>query len=283
MNRHRNHALTCGIMLFVAVVLTEASIAHDLFLKLRSFFLAPDSDVTVSLINGTFDQSENSIARDRMLDISIVGPEREIEHPAKSDWRDEDNATLLDFRTGSSGTYTLGVSTAPRVIELSAEDFNEYLRHDGVVDTLQQRTEAGELDTAARERYSKHVKAVVQVGEDRSSGFDANLGYPVEFIPMQNPYQLDVGDSLDVRFLKDGQPVANQMIYASHEGFHRHDESGHHVEAFSARTDADGIVTVPLSESGRWYLRTIHMEKIDHEDADYQSTWATLTFEVAGN
>ncbi len=259
---------------------TGRSTAHDLFLKLKSYFLQPDSRVTVSLINGTFERSENAIARDRMLDVSVVGPNDQVSRPATSQWRDENNAALLEFQTGPSGTYTIGVSTAPRIIELAADDFNTYLKHDGIVDTLKARTDADELDQDARERYSKHVKAIVQVGDSRTAGYDARLGYPVELVPLQNPYALKVGDALDVLFLKDGQPVTDHIVYASHEGFHGHDDAGDHVEAFSGRTDKKGIVRVDLNSAGRWYVRTIHMESVDEQEVDYESNWATLTFEI---
>ena len=52
--------------------------------------------------------------------------------------------------------------------ELTAEEFNDYLEHDGVTDVLERRRSQGQLTSDARERYSKHVKAIVQVGEPRS-------------------------------------------------------------------------------------------------------------------
>ena len=172
-------------VVFMTVLFLAGSLtAHDLFLKLRTYYLQPGTPVTVPLINGTFEKSENAIARNRMLDVSVVGPDDEVDHPKKSQWRDEDNAALLEYKTGAAGTYTIGVSTAPNTIELKAADFNDYLKHDGVVDTLKSRTDADELNLDAKERYSKHVKAIVQVGDHRSTGFAARLGYPVELIPL---------------------------------------------------------------------------------------------------
>jgi hypothetical protein len=113
--------------------------AHDMFLKLSTYFLAPNSEATVALINGTFAQSEDVITRDRMLDVSIVNGEGAVQHPDPSQWRDDGKQALLDFTTGGAGTYLVGVSTAPRMIELSAKDFNDYLRHDGVLDALTAR------------------------------------------------------------------------------------------------------------------------------------------------
>jgi uncharacterized GH25 family protein len=254
--------------------------AHDMFLKLQTFFLEPNSPASIALINGTFEGSENTIDRARMSDVSIVGPNDEATHPGAEQWRDVELTSWLDFQTGDAGTYVIGVSTAPNMIDLSAEDFNTYLEHDGVLDVLDARKTDGTAGDAASEKYSKHVKAIVQVGDSPSGGFTSRLGYPVELVPLQNPYQLHVGDALDVLFLKDGAPVGDHLIYASHEGYHGHDDAGGHVEAIKARTDAFGIVRIRLSHAGQWYVRLIHMVPSDEDGVDYESNWATLTFEI---
>lgn len=265
------------LTLLVAVVALNA---HDLFLKFDSFFLPPNTKATVALINGTFDGSENAIARDRMADVSIVGPETDTVHPDTSQWYDEQDTAYLNFETGASGTYVIGVSTAPRVLGLSANDFNDYLKHDGVLNVLADREQNGMLEQDAREQYAKHVKAILQVGDTRTDAFTAQLGYPVELVPLQNPYMLAVGDTLEVEFLKDGEPVGNQLIYASYDGHHGHGDDGGHQEAVQTQTDEDGLAQIPLSHEGRWYVRLIHMEASDEADLDYVSEWTTLTFEI---
>lgn len=270
-------ALTAGLMLLFVGTLS----AHDMFLKLSTYFVAPNSEATVALINGTFDQSENVITRDRMTDVSIVDGSGAVRHPDTAQWRDDGSRALLDFTTGEPGTYVVGVSTAARMIDLSAEDFNDYLRHDGVVDVLAAREEGGTLDQSARERYSKHVKALVQVGETRSDSYAHRLDYPIEIVPQQNPYELGAGDALEVLVLHDGEPVSDQIVYANYEGHHAHGDDGEHHEAVQTRTDSAGLARIPLDHSGRWYVRLIHMVPVtDEPDVDYESNWATLTFEV---
>jgi len=254
--------------------------AHDLFLKLDTVFLKPNTNASIVLFNGTFEKSENSITRDRMVDVSIVGPERQRSHPDTSHWRDVATQTVLDIQTGEAGTYVVGVSTAARMIELSAKDFNDYLKHDGVLDILDQRRLKNELTQDATERYSKHVKAIIQVGHKHSGAFSARLGYPAELIPLQNPYDLKRGENLEVLFLKDGKPIANQPIYASYKGLHRHDDAGGHAEAIQLRTNENGVAKFQLAASGQWYIRLIHMQEVEDDEADYESNWATLTFEV---
>ena len=268
-------------LLFAALALASPALSHDLFLELASHSLEPGTETSVALVNGTFGESDNVITRDRMLDVSIVGPANKRHRPPSTAWRDEGTTSWLDFETGESGTYVLSVSTAPRVIELAAEDFNDYLEHDGVLDVLEARTRAGELEEAAKERYSKHVKAIVQVGEPRSGAWSEAVGYPIEIVPLANPADLHEGGRLPLQVLLDGAPLVSQLVYASHAAHHAHDASGGHVEAFSGRTDEEGRVTVPVDEAGRWYVRLIHMEPSAEADVDYESLWATLTFEVA--
>ena len=281
--------VTLATLAVLTVVIVTAVSAHTLFLKLDSFFLEPNSTGMVALLNGDFDNSENAVTRDRMLDVSVVGPGGVV-HPPESAWRDSAvfhyspdsvDTALLTFDTGDPGTYLIGVSTAARVFDLTAEEFNEYLVHDGIVDVIEQRTAAGKTNDDATERYSKHVKALVQVGDGRSGQWAHELGYPVEFMPLSNPYELGVGDELRVRFLRAGEPVANQLVYANYEDHHGHDEAGEHMEAVTTRTNTDGVATIPLSGTGRWYVRTIHMvETTSEADVDYESNWATLTFQV---
>lgn len=254
--------------------------AHDMFLVLSEHSLPPESAVSVALYNGTFDKSENAIARDRMLDVSVVDGATRVSHPATDQWRDEGTVAILDFETGAPGTYLVGVSTAANMIELTAEEFEDYLKHDGVLDVLEVRRREDDLDESVRERYSKHVKTILQVGDSVTDSHSFRLGYPIEIVPLANPATLDVGDSLKFLVLADGKPVADQLVYASHEGFHSHDESGAHREAASARTDDKGTVKVELSKAGRWYVRLIRMLPVDEAGADYESNWATLTFAI---
>jgi hypothetical protein len=273
--------------LSVAVVATAR--AHTMFLKLESYFLEPNSTAEVSLLNGDFDISENPITRDRMADVSVVGPQGVV-HPPTSAWRDTAafhwnpdslDTSVLRFETKGAGTYLLGVSTTATVFELTAQEFNDYLVHDGIIDVTADREASGKMGNAAVERYSKHVKALIQVGDARTDEFSHELGYPAEFMPLQNPYELSVGDELQVRFLRAGKPVANQLVYANHEYNHAHDDAGGHVESVTTRTNSDGVATIPLSAGGRWYVRTIHMvETTSEADVDYESNWATLTFEI---
>lgn len=255
-------------------------VGHDMFLVVENHDVPASSEVAVSLYNGTFDKSENSIERQRMTDVSLVDGQGELGYPATSQWHDEDNISILTLRTGDPGTYVLGVSTKPRMIELSAEDFNEYLAHDGVLDVLEARERDGIQDRPANERYSKHVKTVLQAGDVATDTYSTLLGYPIEIVPQSNPADLEPGDTLRVLVMAEGSPAAHQLVYASYAGYHTHDETGGHQEAVRTRTDDNGVAEIEISRSGRWYIRLIRMLPSADDGVDYESNWATLTFQV---
>ena len=270
---------TTSAVVAIACLLTAMPApAHEMFLKAKEYVVAPTSDQVVRLINGTFDKSENSIGRDRMADVSIAANGR-VTSPPEDAWYDDSNSSYLRYRTGDSGTYVIGVSTHPSMIELSRDDFIAYLRHDGILDTLATFENDNE-QSEVRERYSKHVRAVVQVGDERSVDYSKPLGYPVEILLEQNPYDLGMGDELSFRVLFNGKAVANHIVRVSYEGFHGHDASDHHANAYNLRTDEDGRAWFPLTDKAVWYIALIHMEKVDDGEVDYESNWATVTFQV---
>ncbi len=281
------HILFC----FLTVILLSS---HDMYLKLGTYFLEPNSDSIIELFNGTFERSENVITRDRMIDVSLVGNGERMQVDTSAWFEKEDDATYLGFTTGATGTWVAGVSTRPRTLGMSGEDFNDYLEHDGVLDMLESRRRNFTLADSAVERYSKHVKTVFQVGDERSDDYKVELGYPIEFVLLENPYNMHPGHKLPVKLLYNQQPLANQLVYVgskstsgehTHDGeTHSHDDNADHThdELKQLRTDEEGMLNVMISSEGIWYLRTIHLVEVEEEGLTHESNWATISFAVPG-
>lgn len=260
-----------AVLLLVAVPL----FAHDMFLRLEQFFLAPNTTATVRLFNGTFTLSENSITPDRLADIAVVSPAGRAKlDPAT--WNASGDTSVFSIRTGAAGTYVIGVSTKPRVLEMSGNEFNAYLRSDGIPDELAARRAQNRLQDRAKERYEKHVKALVQVGPTTSAAFGTVLGYPAELVPLQNPYELKIGATLQVRVLVDGKPAPNQFVQ-----FGGLSTGNGRVAQRNVRADAAGIVRVPIDRTGMYYVKFISMTRIAGDaEANHASKWGSLTFAV---
>jgi uncharacterized GH25 family protein len=249
--------------------------AHDFFFRPDHFFTSPGATVVLRALNGTFSKSENSITRDRLSDLSVVSS-RGRNHPDTLMWSSSGDTSTLTVHTQAAGTYVVGASLKPRQITLTAKDFNQYLADDGIPDVLVARRKSGALDKQATERYSKHIKALIQVGPAPSGDYSAVLGYPAEIIPLDNPYGLRRGSVLRVRAMVDGQAVPGQLVVSGGRS-----PVGARFKESQVRTDASGVARVTITGAGDWYVKFIHMVPFrGTEQIDYESKWATLTFGV---
>ncbi len=136
------------------------------------------------------------------------------------------------------------------------------------------RASRGETGKPAREAFSRCAKALLDVAPAgrEGAGFDRVLGFTLELVPEKNPYGLIAGGELPVRLLHDGKPLAGALVQALLHG----DPS---VKA-AARTDKAGRVRLRLPRTGFWLVKAVEMGPAPAGvDAEWQSLWASLTFE----
>ena len=267
-----------GASIVLTALVAVVADAHDLFLRPRDFIVRAGSEVRVRVLNGTFTSSESAVARDRLRDLTVVGPSGTT-HPDRSSWTDEAKESGWRVATSTPGTYLLGASLDPKTIRLTGTQFNGYLREEGLHDVVSARTSARSLGTPAHERYAKHVKALVRAqgaGSGADTAYRVMLGYPAELVPLDDPYLLPAGGMLRVRAYADGRPVVNQVVQAGGRT-----TSGSRIKQREVRTDASGMVRFRLDTRGTWYVKFIHMRDVPASAGDsvnYESKWATLTF-----
>jgi len=212
--------------------------SHDLYLKLDNYYFEPNSQATIQLFNGSFDVSENVIDRNRMIDASLVGNGKR-EAIDSTQWQDKDNITFLNLTTGKAGTWLAGVSTASRKIEMDAVKFNTYLEKDGVIDMLELRKAENEINQDAVEKYAKHVKTIFQVGDKTSEDWNTVLDYPIEFVPLQNPYESHAGHDISIQLLFEGKPLANHLVGIGTKSTHSHDDNASHSHDDKTANEAE--------------------------------------------
>jgi uncharacterized GH25 family protein len=155
---------------------------------------------------------------------------------------------------------------------MKADSFEKYLKEEGLNSIVAARAQRGETDKAARERYTMYAKTIFLAGAP-NDGYKAVAGLPLEIVPQKDPYGLEAGEALPVLVLLRGAPAANLEVTAASTaaGYKPH---------IIGKTDANGRLNVPVS-AGQWRLHTIHMERAIGSDADWESVWTTLTFEIS--
>src|SRR3979409_1804210 len=98
-------ALASGTLLLTASV----ALAHDLFLKLDTYFLEPRARVRIPVLNGTFTKSEGFVAPQRVADISVISPAGRTRLPAATAWSPGPaSPSRLSLQLGDHGTHGVG-------------------------------------------------------------------------------------------------------------------------------------------------------------------------------
>lgn len=259
------------ITTFITLALVPSCLGHDLWL-IPPELAKLNSPFTIRAHSGMeFPISVQAPNPARFARRIMILPDgREMPLQAKGE---EELSGLLEYTPHSPGIYAAAVTTEPKLITLSAEEFNHYLVADGLPHIYLLRHKEGTLAQLGRERYSKSPKVLIQVGDGREGDPCRAVGLPLEIVPLRNPLQLKVGATLPVRVLFNQQPLAD-----AHLGW---DVPGDGEEpSGTVRTNVKGEALIPISQTGLMTIRLTHMTKAKAVDYDWESFWTTLTFRI---
>jgi uncharacterized GH25 family protein len=123
-----------------------------------------------------------------------------------------------------------------------------------------------------REGYVKLAKTDVRVGKPHDRSWAEPVGLALEMVPEAAPTLLTVGDTLPLRLLRNGAPIAGLAVGAVASG----------TKASIHRTDADGRVTVTVDKAGPWLLRATAIRRASGGESGWESVFTTLTLDVPG-
>ena len=176
------------------------------------------------------------------------------------------------------GTAMIALETDPSFIEMPGAEFEAYLEHEGHAAAQAARRQAAKSDQPGRERYTRHVKTILNAGGPAASVALTRAGAIIEIVPETAIAGLAPGGTLPVRvFFKDA-PYADAPICATHEGW----QGGHDTYAWCGRLDGAGRARVPIAAAGWQMIRAAKMVPVKGDPkADWHSYWANLTFHVA--
>ncbi|MBI4161139.1 MAG: DUF4198 domain-containing protein, partial [Acidobacteria bacterium] len=226
-----------AVGLALALAATSAP-AHDLWLVAYRYQVEPGGSVRILASTGmNFPASTNALDPLRIERFVMSGPAGSAE---RSDWIREGTLLAASIQFDLPGIHLVGLELKPHPIELTADEFREYLEHEGLAEAAALRRERGEEDRPGREVYSKHVKTLFLVGAGPETGFDRPIGLRIEIIPLQNPFLVRPGGELPVRVLFQGDPLAGVPVVLGREGL------GEGNFLFRGKTDARGEVSVPV-------------------------------------
>ena len=251
----------------------STALAHEFWLEFPSFRLRPGEAARLDLLVGEgFAGEPWTNNPHKVVRLSRYGPT--LADSADLTPRDTLRPVV---RFAAPGTHLVVLSSADSFIELPGPKFTAYLREEGLEYALRRRHEEGHDSLPGRETYRRRAKTLVQVGE---AGTDTTyrrvLGLPLELVPEQNPYRLRTGQALTVRVLRAGKPAAGALVQVW-----QRQPGGQPTAHFRTRANQNGRLLLRLSGPGPFLLAAVDIAPAPaalHARADWQSTWASLTF-----
>lgn len=256
----------------LACALCAAASGHEYWLEPDSFFLKPSEKTLVRLFlgEGLKKEEERPFQASKTNIFRLYSAGDGFDLAALSG---EDEKPLSTFSSERSGTFLIAMERNWSYITLGAKEFQAYLRENGMEHIIDERERLGESTKEAKERYSRYLKALMQVGDAREKTFAKIVGLTLELTPLENPYNKKIGQTLAIQVLFRRKPLANAVVFADNR-------DGGTVSKRRFTTDEEGKVTVPLNRKGVWLVRLVRMERCTKncEGAEWESFWATLSF-----
>jgi len=255
------------IAIVIVAVAAQAAVAHahDFWIEPSTFRPAVGQMVSTSLRVGQEFIGEPIPRSAQFIDSFVVregSKEKEV-----IGFESRDPAGYI--RVEQPGLAIIGYRSKANPLELDAAKFEEFLKNEGLERISAIRAQRHETAKPDRELFYRFAKSVLNTGSGDGAKFDQPFGYRFEIIPETNPC---ANTPLRVRLLFEGKPLAGALVTA----LHRDDSSAR----IRVRSDKNGRVTLDLPKNGVWLIKSVQIVPAPAgTNADWESLWASLTFE----
>jgi len=254
--------------LAVIVLITSA---HEFWLQPKKYKYAVGEEMKIDFMVGEnftgeyWDLTKHKVER---ADIHFSGGMTNLTAQVKPT---KGNNLIYTFQ--KEGTHLVTMQSNAAYIEMEGDKFTEYLKEDGLDNILDLRDRKGIADQKSKEFYQRYVKLLVQAGTKTDDTFSKRANFPIEIVPLSNPYTLKTGDHLECRVFFNGKPSPHQMVKVwSH--------TGNRIFLQDIYTENDGTIKFPISSAGPWMVSTVKMMPSQKPGADYHSMWTSLVFGI---
>lgn len=290
MPRFRSTAVPLLTALGVLAV-AGGSHAHEFWIIPNAFALDTGQPLEIrGQTSSLFPTSESPVSPERVADGRVIAatgeaPLREFSVAGRS--------LFVRYRPVAAGQRVVAIALRPRTVRESPASFRRYMQLEGAPEALARYEQEGRLpaigstDSITR-RYAKYAKTIVEVGRGGARAFGRAAGHPLELVPLADPAALRPGDTLALRILLLGRPLAGAHVHAgavpTADARALTDTAA--ARAASARdvslaSDSTGIVRVVVDRAGIWNVRSIQIVPAERgAGVDWDVHWATVVFRV---
>jgi len=260
-----------SVLLFLLCFSAVATQAQQFWMRPNKFRYQPGDTVRINFLVGDNLMGETwNLRRQRIKRLELIGNN---ETKDLMPFINEGKSKHLKFAIDAPGTYVVAMESNHSFIEIDGTNFNIYLKENALDDVLNARKKSGALEKPGRENYSRIAKVIIQVGDELTDAYGKPGGTTVDISPLQQPFEPKSGDSPKFKIMYKEAPLFGARAYVWNNQNNR---------TFSQPiyTQQDGTIETRLFNPGLWMVSVVTMVPADEADADWQSYWTTLLFEV---
>ena len=276
-------SLLLPLWLLVSLVSqVQPAAAHEFWLWPSSYQAQGGREIQIAAATGEgFGGKPMPFARERTVSFELLAARR-LDLTVVAG---EGDSVFARFVAPDDSGAVVAYVSQPAPITVPAAKFETYLADDGLDQARAARAAAGQSGLPGRERFRRCAKTWI-AGTGRA-GADASVarllspaGLPAEIVALSDPL---ASDTLRVALWAGGQPVPGALVHAWRQplaGAWQPERAGARSEvdpAAALRTNERGEVAIPMA-GGEWIVSAVLMAPATEPDADWESTWASLTF-----
>jgi uncharacterized GH25 family protein len=280
--RRRRLLVAIPAMLGSLAIVSTAT-AHDFWLIPDMFGFADGSTVHVNGRSGTGFPAGSAVQPTRVAEARIIGATSDLKI---TEMAVEGTSLRLHQKPAAAGQYlVVAALTAPLRYNRTAPG--------GLVRFL--RAEGGAAEAARLERDSAYMATdtvayasrsfaatILQLGTGGPRAFSKTAGYPLEFVPLNDPAHVHLGDTLHIRVLGNGKAVPGIGIDATPAADTTAAAGTRPAGQMVALTaDGNGVVHLPLTKAGPWMIRSAYVwKRVGGAANEFDVARSTYTFSV---
>jgi len=242
-------------------VVASTAIAHDFWLIPDAFGFADKATIQVNGRSGLKFPEGSAVQPARVADARIIGATSETKI---TEMMVEGTSLRLRQKPAAAGQYLIVAALLPRTTRSAPAGLIRYLQLEGgaaeAARLERERTFAG-VDSVVYTAAS-YAETIVQLGTGGPRAFTKTAGFPLEFVALNDPGHLHLGDTLHIRVLGGGKPAPHIGVDATPAVDTAAGAPNPATNfAVTLQADANGVLHLPLTKVGPWMLRSAFVNR----------------------
>lgn len=242
------------------VSIASTALAHDTWIIPDLVAFAANATMHFNVRQGgTKFPTGTAVQAERIVDARIIG----ASSSAKITEMGVQGPSLqLHHKPAAAGQYLIVIGLAPRVFRETPAGVIRFLKAEG-----------GALEAARLERehafagldsviftHGGYAATIAEIGTGGPRVLGKTAGIRLEFVPVNDPSRVHVGDTLHVRMLGNGTPVSGIGVELA-TGLDSAAVATTSVTRVPFTADANGVVHIPLDKAGPVLLRSAYASR----------------------